>query len=186
MFLSSHYHCIFTDYWIQNTRKIASFPRRLLGHEAELAALDSAHIALYLYYPHSLCPCVSSWRTRARGAPHACHPTTQPARGICLVLPNACWVVQNSEGLSSRTIDKRNTGWLSDSHSEEDWKGPQMLKGFSESLFHSLWKWGLGKQKQRGECAAPELASHLPRNKQAVPFLSSRSLQVILLSCPLC
>ena len=114
---------------------------------------------------------MSSWRTRARGAPHACHPITRPARGICLVLPNACWVVQNSGGLSSRTIDKRNTGWLSDNHSEEDWKGPRMLKGFSESLCLSLSvEVGFGEAETEGRVCSPRTGFPSPQEQAGCPF----------------
>lgn len=110
-------------------------------------------------------------QSKGRGAPRTCHPITRPARGTCLVLPNACWVVQNS-GLSSRTIKKRNTRWLLENHSQGgSWKGPWMLKVFSGSLWYCLQKWGLGKQERR-RCAAPELASHLPQETEQAVLLS--------------
>lgn len=156
--------------------KSCIFSTKPLGCEAELAALDSAHIALYLHYLHSLCPWsprVSSCRARVGVPLVTCHPITRPARGTCLVLPNACWVVQNSGGLSSRT-KKRNTRWLLEKLFWGGLKGPWMLKVFRKSLVLSA-EVGFGEEEWRGECASLRTASYLPRSEQGCTFLKQKS-----------
>ena len=113
---------------------------------------------------------MSSWRTRARGAPRACHPITRPARGTCLVLPNACWAVQNSGGLSSRTIEDRNTEWLLENHSEGGLERPPNAERLQwKSLVLSV-EVGFWEAETEGRVCNPRTDFPFPQEQTGCPF----------------